>query len=74
MSENGLFLSSEKNLFPPTDYWARARKDSAHNKPGNQSDQWILKIESDSFIVDWQLFDDEKSYRIPNVPDGGSSW
>jgi len=64
MTENGIFVSSQKNFYPPTDYRAHVPAASSHKKSASPYGFPMIRIKMDLFIVDWQLSDDGKSPTI----------
>lgn len=64
MTENSILLRSQKNLYTPADYRAPVSADSSYKKPVSPYGFPMMKIQTDLFIVDWQLSDDGNSPAI----------
>lgn len=61
MTENTIFLNSQKNSYAPTELRANVPADSFHKRTAGPYGFPIRKIKADLFIVDWQLSDDGKA-------------
>ena len=62
MAENNLLEITKKILLPPNDFRAHVPKDSASNKRYYLSDYALKKSETYSFIVDWELPNNENLF------------
>ncbi len=62
MAENNIFEIAKKNFSPPNDFRAHVPKDSASNKRYYLSDYAVKKSETYSFIVDWELPNNENLF------------